>query len=159
MSLRPILTLPDPRLRQTCAPVAAFDADLEALVADMFETMYAAPGRGLAAPQVGVMRRLFVMDVGWKEGASDPRVFVNPRIVPAEGGVTAVMTEQCLSIPDRAVRLERPARVRLCWQDTAGRADAAEFDGFAARCIQHECDHLDGLLCIDRPEATEGGAP
>lgn len=153
MAVLPILLLPDPRLRQTCAPVTDFDASLRRLAEDMLDTMYAAPGRGLAGPQVGAMQRIFVMDVGWKDGRPSPLVCLNPVIRDSAG--TAVNTEGCLSIPDRPVRIERPALIRLEWQDLAGRNCEGFFEGFAATCAQHERDHLDGILCIDYPNLPE----
>ncbi len=153
MAVLPILLLPDPRLRQTCAPVTDFDASLRRLAEDMLDTMYAAPGRGLAGPQVGAMQRIFVMDVGWKDGRPSPLVCLNPVIRDSTG--SAVNAEGCLSIPDRPVRIERPALIRLEWQDLAGRNCEGFFEGFAATCAQHERDHLDGILCIDYPNQPE----
>ena len=153
MAVRPILLLPDARLRQSCAAVTQFDAGLKHIADDMLETMYAAPGRGLAGPQIGVMQRIFVMDVGWKDGRPSPLVCVNPVIKDASG--TAVNTEGCLSIPNHPVRISRPATVRMAWQDLAGRLCEGFFEGFAATCAQHERDHLDGILCIDYPNLPE----
>jgi peptide deformylase len=144
----PIRVVPDPVLRQVCAPVTVFDDALRALIADMFATMYAAPGRGLAAPQVGQAVRVFVMDVGWKTGDPAPVVFVNPVLTlstdRAEG------PEGCLSIPDTFCDVDRAQSVQVTWQDADGKAQSAAFTGFAAVCIQHEADHLDGILCSDR---------
>ncbi|MDG1863235.1 MAG: peptide deformylase [Yoonia sp.] len=145
--------LPDPVLREVCAPVTAFDAALEDVVAEMLAVMYAAPGRGLAAPQVGLTQRIFVMDTTWKTGDPSPMVFVNPEIVSVSAEM-AVHDEGCLSIPDCKSRLARPARVDLRWQDLDGELQVGSFEGFAAACVQHERDHLDGVLCIDYPEAT-----
>lgn len=160
MALRPILLHPDPVLRARCAPVAAFGEGLRALVADMFETMYDAPGRGLAAPQVGEALRLFVMDTGWKDGAFAPQIFVNPEIV-ARSEAQAVHEEACLSIPGQSSRVRRPAEVTLRWQDLDGARREGTFAGIAAVCVQHEYDHLDGVLCIDREigpgEDAQGG--
>ena len=159
MILRPILRLPDPRLRQVCAPVTVFDGALGALALDMLATMYAAPGRGLAGPQIGAMQRLFVMDCGWKEGRPEPMVMANPEILDAEGA--AEHDEGCLSVPGLSVPVVRPDRLRLRWQDLAGHWHEAAFSGFAAVCIQHERDHLDGILHIDRatPEVRAALAP
>ncbi len=149
--IRPIVQVPDPVLREVAQPVTEFDADLRALAQDMLETMYDAPGRGLAAPQVGLPMRLFVMDVAWKEGEPDPQVFVNPEVLgTSEDRVTR--EEGCLSIPGRMSRVSRPAEVALRWQDLDGEWQEDTFDGFAATCVQHELDHLDGVLCIDREE-------
>lgn len=156
MAVSPIVQFPDPRLRQVCAPVTVFDAALIQLSKDMLETMYAAPGRGLAGPQVGAMLRIFVMDVGWKEGRTSPLVCINPVIKDASGA--ALNAEGCLSIPDQPVRIERAAIVRMAWQDLAGRNCEGFFEGFAATCAQHERDHLDGVLCIDYPNMPEAEA-
>jgi peptide deformylase len=153
MALRPILLLPDDRLRQRCAAVTQFDAALKQLADDMLETMYAAPGRGLAGPQLGAMQRIFVMDVGWKEGRPSPLICINPEIKGATGA--AVNAEGCLSIPNHPVRISRPAVVRMAWQDLAGRHCEGFFEGFAAACVQHERDHLDGILCIDYPNLPD----
>jgi peptide deformylase len=155
--IRPIVLVPDPVLRAKAEPVAVFDGGLRDLARDMLETMYEAPGRGLAAPQIGLGLRLFVMDVGWKEGTSDPQVFVNPEIVGASDEV--VMREEgCLSIPGRVSRVTRPVEVRLRWRDLDGAEREGTFDGFAATCVQHEVDHLDGILCTDREEPAEEAA-
>ena len=111
--------LPDPVLRETCAPVTVFDAALEDIAAEMLAVMYAAPGRGLAAPQVGLTQRIFVMDTTWKTGDPTPMVFINPEIV-STSDETAVNDEGCLSIPDQTSRIARPARVDLRWQDLDG---------------------------------------
>jgi peptide deformylase len=151
MPVHPIVLLGDPVLRARAAVVTVFDAGLKTLADDMLDTMYAAPGRGLAAPQVGVSLRLFVMDIGWKDGAPDPQVFVNPRITDASD-VLVPYPEGCLSIPGVTTRVARPDRVLLDWQDVNGNRLNSWFDGFAATCIQHERDHLDGILCIDLPQ-------
>lgn len=148
MSLRPILIHPDARLRKAAAPVAVFDARLSRLAADLLETMYAAPGVGLAAPQVGVMKRVFVMDCAGKEEEPAPLVLVNPEIVWASEE-TKVHEEGCLSIPDVNEEVVRPARVRAAWHDVAGERQEREFDGLVAVCVQHELDHLNGRLFID----------
>ena len=149
--MRRIVQIPDPVLRQTASPVEAFDEGLKALARDMLETMYEAPGRGLAAPQVGLPVRVFVMDVAWKDGDPDPQVFVNPEVLgTSEEQVTR--EEGCLSISGRVSRVTRPAEVALRWQDLGGEWQEDTFDGFAATCVQHELDHLDGVLCIDREE-------
>jgi peptide deformylase len=151
--LLPILRWPDPRLSQPCAP-AVLDDDLRALAADMLETMYAAPGRGLAAPQVGRMVRMFVMDVTWKDGTLSPQVFVNPEIL-ALSGAQVTGPEGCLSIPGPVTEVSRAEVVQLRWTDLAGQQHESSLTGFAAICAQHEYDHLDGILTLDRlaPEA------
>lgn len=147
MSVLPILKWPDARLATPCAPVAEGE-DLAPLIADMLETMYDAPGRGLAGPQVGVLKRLFVMDVDWKTGPRNPVVMVNPEILwRSEDSQSG--EEGCLSIPDVMTEVSRPSQVRLRWQDAMGAVQEQDFDGFAARCIQHEYDHLDGRVTFD----------
>ena len=145
--------LPDPVLRQVCAPVTDFNEALEDVVAEMLAVMYAAPGRGLAAPQVGIAERIFVMDAAWKTGDPSPMVFINPEIISLSDEM-AVNDEGCLSIPNRTSRVARPARVEMRWQNLDGDKQTGAFDGFEAACVQHERDHLDGVLCIDYPEAT-----
>lgn len=145
--LLPILRWPDPRLSQPCAS-AVLDDDLRSLAADMLETMYAAPGRGLAASQVGRLVRMFVMDVDWKTGEPAPMVFVNPELELMGNRVTG--PEGCLSIPGPVTEVERSDTVRVRWTDLEGAAREQVFDGFAAICIQHENDHLDGILTLDR---------
>ncbi|MCA0872703.1 peptide deformylase [Seohaeicola saemankumensis] len=147
MSVLPILRWPDPRLSQRCDPVE--HEDIDALVADLFDTMYAAQGRGLAAPQVGVMKRVFVMDVTWKEGTPSPLAMVNPTIMAAER-VPVVADEGCLSIPGVMVPVERNVAVTVQWSEPKGDIHMADFDGFEARCIQHEFDHLNGTVTFDR---------
>lgn len=149
----PILRWPDPRLSAPCAPAVLSDA-LRILAADMLDTMYAAPGRGLAAPQVGQLVRMFVMDTTWKEGTRAPLVFVNPEVVELLGArVTG--PEGCLSIPGPTTQVERAESVRMRWTDLDGGAQDQVLTGFAAICAQHEYDHLDGILTLDRlsPEA------
>jgi peptide deformylase len=146
--MRPILLYPDPVLRVPCTPVIGDPTDL---AREMLAAMYAAPGRGLAAPQIGVTERLFVMDASWKEGLPDPRVFLNPEIVAREG--RQVNEEACLSIPDTPRRVARAATVTLAFDGTAGRREE-QFAGFAAACVQHEMDHLDGILILDHDPAA-----
>ncbi|WP_458791443.1 peptide deformylase [Yoonia sp. MH D7] len=148
-----IRLLPDPILRKVCEPVTLFDAELDDFVAEMLAVMYAAPGRGLAAPQVGVDARIFVMDATWKSGDPDPIVFINPEIIAVSENL-AVNDEGCLSIPDRSCRIARPAVVTVRWQALDGEVQEREFTDFAAVCVQHENDHLNGVLCIDYPEVT-----
>lgn len=144
----PILRWPDVRLSSPCAP-AVPGTELMALAEDMLETMYAAPGRGLAAPQVGHLLRLFVMDVGWKEGLRDPLVIVNPEILwMSDNRVTG--PEGCLSIPGPVTEISRASEIRMRWTDALGARHEAMLTGFAAICAQHEYDHLDGVLTLDR---------
>ncbi|CTQ50035.1 Peptide deformylase [Jannaschia donghaensis] len=140
---------PDPVLSVSCD---AATGDVTELARDMLDTMYAATGRGLAAPQVAVSQRIFVMDCTWKEGVPDPRVFVNPEIAARTG--RQVNVEACLSIPDTPRRVERPAEVDLSFDAPGGRR-SERFAGFAAACICHEIDHLNGVLITDLPEADE----
>ena len=149
MSVLPILRWPDPALSQVCAPAVG---DLTTLAADMLDTMYAAPGRGLAAPQVGVLTRLFVMDETWKDGDPNPMVFVNPEIVETSEHRTT-QPEGCLSIPGILTDITRPAEVTLRWTDLNGTAQADNFTGFAAACVQHEIDHLNGIVTLDHLDA------
>ena len=149
MTKRTILLHPDPRLKAVCDPVAAFDKDLRALADDMLETMYDAPGIGLAAPQVGVMNRMLVMDCVKDDlAAAEPIVLINPRVIDASTDLN-VYDEGCLSIPDQYAEVERPARVKVEWSDLDGKTVQKEFDGLWATCVQHEIDHLNGKLFID----------
>ena len=156
MSLLPILRWPDPHLSRAAEPVTELDDGVRRLAADMLETMYAAPGRGLAAPQVGVMRRLFVMDTAWKDGAPDPIVLLNPEIVSVSEE-TETRGEGCLSIPGVLAEVTRPAEVTMRWTGLDGVAHEETLTGFAAACAQHELDHLDGIVTFDRVSA-EGRA-
>ena len=149
MSLREIVRWPDPRLNMPCKPVSEISADIIALAQDMLETMYDAPGRGLAAPQVGMLSRVFVVDTEWKESAPAPQVFINPEIV-ARSATKAVQSEGCLSIPGVTVEVARPDSVVLRWTDLDGTTQEEAFSGFAAACVQHELDHLDGIVTLDR---------
>lgn len=149
MTLKPILIHPDPRLKKACDPVSSFDKDLARLADDMLETMYDAPGIGLAAPQIGVMNRLIVMDCVKEEGgAPEPMALVNPAVV-WESDDRNVYEEGCLSIPGQYAEVERPTMVRVAWQDVDGTAKEQEFDALWATCVQHEIDHLNGTLFID----------
>ena len=148
MSLLPIITLPDPVLRKVSDPVEGIDAGLKRLVADMFETMYDAPGIGLAAIQVGVPKRLVVLDVSEEEGVKAPLVLINPKILRL-GAETRVYEEGCLSLPEVRFDIERPSTLTLAYQDLDGRSHEIEADGLLATAIQHEVDHLDGKLIID----------
>ena len=150
MSVRPVLLWPDPRLSAVCAPVARIDPQL---IEDLLDTMYAANGRGLAASQIGVLSRVFVVDVTWKEGSRDPRVFINPS-VQHSGEDMRIMEEQCLSIPDLPMPVDRPEGVTLQWDTAEGETQSETFNGILARCIQHELDHLDGRVIFDHQPPT-----
>lgn len=146
---RPILIHPDPRLKKVCAPVADLSDDLRVLADDMLETMYAAPGVGLAAPQIGILQRLIVLDcVKEEDGEPRPLVMFNPQIISASDE-TNVYEEGCLSIPDQYAEVTRPKVVEVEWMDRDGNAQREAFDGLWATCVQHEIDHLDGKLFID----------
>ncbi len=145
--LRPILIHPDPRLKKVCDPVTEITPELRTLAADMLETMYAAPGIGLAAPQVGVTKRLLVMDCA-KEGPPEPMVLFNPELVWASEDLSAY-EEGCLSIPDQYAEVKRPVAVTVRWTGLDGMRQEQGFEGLWATCVQHEMDHLDGKLFID----------
>lgn len=140
-----ILEFPDPRLRRKATPVERIDDDLRALIDDMFETMYAAPGIGLAATQVNVTQRFMVIDVS--EDKTEPLVFINPEILASEG--SRVMEEGCLSVPGIFAEVKRAERVRVSALDRDGKAFEMDAEGLLATCIQHEIDHLDGKLFVD----------
>ncbi|QIE46941.1 peptide deformylase [Pseudohalocynthiibacter aestuariivivens] len=145
----PILIHPDPRLKKVCSPVVDLSDALRALADDMLETMYDAPGIGLAAPQVGVIERLIVLDCVKEEGeAPRPMVMFNPEVI-ARSDTTNVYEEGCLSIPDQFAEVTRPAEVDVRWIDRDGAEQTATFDGLWATCVQHEIDHLNGKLFID----------
>lgn len=148
MSTRPLVILPAPQLRLTSAPIARVDDGVRKLAEDMLETMYAAPGIGLAAVQVGEMNRLITIDVSRDEDVKEPRVFVNPEILWKSEDLS-VYEEGCLSIPDYYEEVERPARIRVRYTNLAGEPEEIEADGLLATCLQHEIDHLDGVLFID----------
>jgi len=157
MSLREILRWPDPRLAETCPPVAEITPEIEILASDMLETMYDAPGRGLAAPQVGVLARVFVIDVGWKEGKPDPQVCINPMLQEISEE-RAEHEEGCLSIPGISAKISRPATVQMVWTGLNGGRYVQGFSGFAAACVQHELDHLDGIVTFDHLDSATRAA-
>ena len=148
--IRPILIHPDPRLKKVCDPLPGVDETARRLIDDMLDTMYDAPGIGLAAPQIGVTRRLLVMDVADTEAgeAPEPLALVNPEILAASEE-TRTHNEGCLSIPDVYYDVTRPASVRVRYLDREGAEREREFEGLAATCVQHEIDHLNGRLFID----------
>ena len=158
MAIRQILEVPDPRLKIVSSRVETFDDALRALVADMFETMYAAPGIGLAAIQVGVPQRVLVIDLQEPgpdlpdgtpgEPMPNPRVFINPEILDPSQELN-VYSEGCLSVPEIYADVERPKIIRARWQDLDGAVHEEAMDGLMATCLQHEMDHLDGVLFID----------
>jgi peptide deformylase len=153
MAIRRILEVPDPLLRQVSSPVEEVTDEVRALIDDMFETMYAAPGIGLAAVQVGVPRRILVMDLQEpeEEGGEPlrrPMVFINPEIV-TKSESAILYSEGCLSVPDQYADVERPDRVRARWLDRDGKAHEEELEGLLGICLQHEMDHLEGVLFID----------
>ena len=147
--IRPILIHPDPRLKKTCAPVSDVSDALRKLADDMLETMYDAPGIGLAAPQIGVLDRIITMDCVKEEGeAPKPMVLINPEIV-ASSDDTNVYEEGCLSIPDQFAEVTRPTEVDVRWMNLDGNEEQQIFTGLWATCVQHEIDHLNGKLFID----------
>ena len=154
MALRDILIAPHPKLKTKAEPVATVDDGVRRLLDDMFETMYAAPGIGLAAPQVGVMQRVVVIDVADKESPPQPLALVNPEIV-ARGEDKVVAEEGCLSLPEIYADVERHARVFVRFTDRDGELREMDADGLLARCLQHELDHVDGVLFVDHLSALK----
>ena len=148
MALRDIIILPDKRLRSVSKPVVEISDEIRTLVADMFDTMYDAPGVGLAAVQVGVPSRVVVMDLSKREAESEPLVFINPEITWSSEEKSPY-EEGCLSIPDIHEDVERPARVKIRYLDLDGKPQEADAEGLFATVIQHEVDHLNGVLFID----------
>ncbi|QPH53475.1 peptide deformylase [Pontivivens ytuae] len=146
--IRPILIHPDPRLKKVADPVATVDDAVRKLADDMLETMYEAPGIGLAGPQIGVMKRIFVMDCSEKDAEPEPMVLINPEILSVSEE-EAVYEEGCLSIPDIYAEVTRPAEVEMRWLDRDGAVREGRFDALYATCAQHELDHLNGRLFID----------
>ena len=148
MAIRPILTLPDKRLRQIADPIEKVDAEIKALAEDMLETMYDAPGVGLAAPQIGEMKRVVVMDLAKDDEPKDPIVMINPEIL-SFSEETVTTEEGCLSIPELYYDVERPAEVTVRYTDLEGKTVEHHATERLAICVQHELDHLDGVLYID----------
>ncbi len=155
MSAMPIIEVPDPLLRQQSQPVESIGEDIQRLIRDMFDTMYAAPGIGLAAIQVAVPKRLLVIDLQEPESEEEdaepvkrPHVFINPEIVN-RSDARKLYNEGCLSIPDQYAEIERPDIVRARWIDEHGQSQEGEFGGLMSVCLQHEIDHLNGVLFID----------
>jgi peptide deformylase len=148
MAKREILIIPDPKLRLTSEPVAAIDASVRALIDDMFETMYDAPGIGLAAIQIGIPQRIVTMDLAKKDEPKAPQVFINPEVTWSSDELAAY-EEGCLSIPDYYAEVERPKAVKVKYMDADGKQHEIEADGLLATCLQHEIDHTNGVLFID----------
>jgi peptide deformylase len=145
MAIRTILEFPDQRLRTRAQPVTQFDAELGRLIDDLFQTMYAAPGIGLAASQVDVHKRVLVIDIS--DARNEPLVFINPEILAREG--EAETEEGCLSVPGIFDEVKRASKIRVRWRDRTGAAFERHYEGMLAVCIQHEMDHLDGKLFVD----------
>ena len=161
MAILRILETPDPVLRQISTPVGTIDDELRTLIADMFETLYNAPGIGLAAVQVGVPKRLLVMDlhepeVEGGEPVKDPRVFINPEIL-SSSDTEIPYPEGCLSVPDQWADVMRPDRIRARWMDEHGTTHEQDLDQLWAVCLQHEMDHLEGILFIDHLSKLKRG--
>ena len=148
MTIKPLIILPDPILHQVSDPVERIDDALRAFADDMLETMYDAPGIGLAAIQVGVPRRMLVIDLAKEDEPKNPLVFVNPQIL-ATSDEPSLYEEGCLSIPEYYAEVERPASLTVRYQDLDGKTQELEADGLLATCLQHEIDHLNGILFID----------
>jgi peptide deformylase len=148
MTIRPILVAPDPRLKAVASEIAKVDGEIRRLIDDMLETMYDADGIGLAAVQIGVAKRVIVMDLDQKDGKRNPRVFVNPKLLWVSEEL-ATFEEGCLSVPDIWEDVQRPARIRAEYQGRDGNKQTLEADGLLADCLQHEMDHLQGVLFID----------
>ena len=148
MTIKPLIILPDPILRQVSKPIETMDSEVKKLADDMLETMYDAPGIGLAAIQIGVARRMLVLDVSKDGEDKKPLVFINPEVV-ASSDARSVYEEGCLSIPDYYAEVERPAAIKVRHLDRDGKEQLTEADGLLATCLQHEIDHLNGVLFID----------
>lgn len=148
MAVLPIIIAPDPRLKEKCAPVDSVDESVGKLMADMLETMYLAPGIGLAAPQVGVTKRVIVVDASGKDEERNPIRMANPELLSASDELYAY-EEGCLSLPEHYAEVERPARIRVGYLDENNARQELEADGLLAVCIQHEMDHLEGTLFVD----------
>ncbi len=148
MTIKPLIILPDPVLRVTSEPVERIDDAVRELAADMLETMYDAPGIGLAGIQIGVPRRILVIDLAKDEEPRNPLVVINPTILSVSDD-RSLYEEGCLSIPEYYAEVERPARLRISFQDLDGKTQERDADGLLATCLQHEIDHLNGTLFID----------
>jgi peptide deformylase len=156
MAKLPIVVAPDPILKRRCEPMTQVDDAVRRLLDDMLETMYEAPGVGLAAPQVGILRRALVIDCAPKDEPPQPLQLVNPEIL-WQSDALQMMEEGCLSLPDYYADVERPARVRVGYVDTTGARQEIEAVGLLATCLQHEIDHLDGVLFVDYLSSVRRG--
>ena len=156
MALLPIITAPDPRLKTVASRIDAVDDYIRRLMDDMLETMYAAPGVGLAAPQVGVSKRVIVADVARSGEPPQPMQMANPEIIQASSE-RSVFEEGCLSLPEHFAEVKRPERVRVRYLDRENEIREQDMDGFLATCIQHEMDHLDGILFVDHISKLKRG--
>jgi peptide deformylase len=156
MAVLPIITAPDPRLKLKAKPVKAVDAEVRRLLDDMVETMYAAPGIGLAAPQVGVARRVLVVDAAREDEKPRPLKIANPEILWRSEEL-ATYNEGCLSLPEHYADVSRPAKIRLRYLDEQNELREVELEGLLATCIQHEMDHLEGVLFVDHLSALKRG--
>ena len=154
MALLPILTAPDPRLKKKSKPVETVDAEVRQLMDEMLETMYAAPGIGLAAPQVGVLKRVIVLDIDREDVKTGPLLMANPEIIEASDEDVSY-EEGCLSVPEHYSEVVRPAKVTVRYLDRDGAQQEMACEGLLATCVQHEIDHLDGILFIDRISALK----
>ena len=154
MALLPIITAPDPRLKLKAKPVTAVDAEVRRLMDDLLETMYAAPGIGLAAPQVGVTRRVLVVDAARDGEPAQPLKIANPEILWRSEEL-ATYSEGCLSLPEHYADVERPAKIRLRYLDEQNEIREVELEGLLATCVQHEIDHLEGVLFVDHISALK----
>jgi len=150
MAILPLIIAPDPRLKTKSSPIEKIDAEIKKLATDMFETMYAERGIGLAAVQVGVLKRLLAADVTWREeeGPGEQHVLINPEILEGDKELHSYK-EGCLSFPDQFAEVERPKSVRVRYTTLGGKAEEKSFDGLLATCIQHEIDHLNGIVFVD----------
>jgi peptide deformylase len=154
MAILPIITAPDPRLKQIAKPVEKVDAEVRKLMADMLETMYAAPGIGLAAPQVGVLKRVIVLDLAREDEEPQPLKMANPEIVWVSDD-DAIYNEGCLSLPEHYADVARPAKCKVRYLDEQNEIRMLEADGLLATCVQHEIDHLEGILFVDHLTALK----
>jgi len=144
-----IIQYPDPVLRSLCKPILEVSNEIKTIINDMYDTLYEASGRGLAGPQIGIANRLFVMDINWKNGLSEPVTMINPEIL-FKSNETQVNEERCLSIPETPVKVERPYTIDMMWMDEECKLNRKRFEGISAAIICHEIDHLDGKLIMDK---------